>query len=95
VPLPQRSSPVNVSEIVSRNGSAFNSVATRRSMSSESCSYARLDLEQPDERRVVRLVEDHDVQHAEAAAAAEEQLLADLHPVGIGRLSHVAAVRKV
>jgi hypothetical protein len=45
----------------------------------------RRDLEQPDERRLIRFVED--VDNAEPPATAEEQLLADLDPVWLGRLA--------
>jgi hypothetical protein len=41
----------------------------------------RFGLQHPHERRLVLLLEHHNVQHAEAPAAAEEQLLADLDPV--------------
>ena len=48
-----------------------------------------LDAEQSDEPRLVLLLEQDDVEDAEASAAAEEQLLADLHAVGISRLAEV------
>jgi hypothetical protein len=36
------------------------------------------NLEQPDERRLVPLIERNDVEHAESATAAEEQFFSDL-----------------
>lgn len=43
----------------------------------------RLDLQKSDERRLVLLVEQHDVEHTEASTPTEEQLVADLDSVGI------------
>ena len=56
---------------------------------------SRLDLQQPDERRLVLLVENDHVEYTEASTAAEEQLLADLHPVRVGRFPDIGPVRKV
>jgi hypothetical protein len=44
----------------------------------------------PNKRRLVLLVEDHDVEDAEASSTAEEELLADLDPLRVSRFVSVA-----
>ena len=54
-----------------------------------------LDLQQPDEQRLVLLLEPDDVEDAEPLVAAGDDLLAGLDHHRVGRLSEIVPVRRM